>query len=174
MDFKSTMLVDYRFLLREISASLRIIEELNPGETFEFPKIPDVLFSALACLHENQNIDVYIYHETDEESEVEYLNGLTETRDETTIRVTTVSNDYFSVAMAEDIERKSFDKSTILVIADDPIYEPSILESLHRAEIKLLRRHNDETTYREVRSRVRYQDIHYAVGTALNLPMEKM
>lgn len=174
MDFKSTMLVDYKFLIREAFTSLRIIKELNQDQKIHFPNVVDVLFSALTCLHEDQNIDVYIYHETDEESEVNHLNGLTETRDETTIRVTTVSNNYFSIAMAEDIERKSFDKSVILIVGDDPVYEPSILESLHRAEIKLLRRHNDKTTYREVRSRVRYQDIHYAVGTALNLPMEKM
>lgn len=174
MDFKSTMLVDYRLLIGEIFASLRVIKELNPGETFEFPDILDLLFTGLAYLHEDQNIDVYIYHGTDEESEVEHLNGLTETRDETTIRITTVSNDYFSVAMAEDIERKAAKESIILVVGDDPIYEPSILDSLDKAEIKLLRRHNDETTYDEVRSLCRYQDIHYAVGTAMGLPMHMM
>ena len=174
MDFKSTMLVDYRFLIRETFASLRTIKELNPDETFEFPNIPDVLFSALAYLHEDQSIDVYIYHEKDEESEVKHLDGLTETRNDTSIRITTVSNDYFSVAMAEDIERKAGKGSIILVVGDDPIYEPSILDSLDKAEIKLLRRHNDETTYDQVRSLCRYQDIHYAVGTAMGLPMHKM
>ena len=171
MIFKSTMLVDYRFLIGEIFNSLRIIRELNSDQKFEFPDITDVIFSAIESLHENMNVDVYIYHETSEEDEVQHLNGLIQTKNEIRIKVTTVSNDYYSVEIAKDIERKAKTDSIILVVGDDPVYEHSIIDSIDKAKIKVLRKSNDESSYDQVKSLCRYQDIHYAIGSAMELPI---
>ncbi len=169
------MYLDYKFITHEINTAHNFFKKLHPGRKFCIPKLESFIFSAIEWLHEKSFVTVFIFHNPDDELEVNHLNGFAKEFSAGEVRINTVSEEMYSLELGEHMVSYSHLYDQFLVVADDPVYIAPLLHVLPNSSGKLLRRGNHNTRYAGT-DLVKYhwQDIYYPIGHAFGLELHEM
>ena len=184
------MYIDYRFLCQEFGKALKFFRELNSDRELICQPLENVIPHAIEWLHEKSFITVFVFHSPDDNHEIEHLDGKVQEYAKGEIRISTVSEEWYSLELGEHMVSYSHLFDEFLVMADDPVYIPHLLKVLPKemsiekfgdyehsyiGSCKLLRRGNGDTSY--VGSdlvKVKWQDIWYVIGSSMGLSLYEM
>lgn len=179
------MYVDYTFVTTQMIKALKFYKEIHPEKELTFQPLEKIIPHAIEWLHEKSFITVFVFCPEDLHGEILRLNMTVMDYDKGEIRFNTLASEMHSLDLGDHIESFAHLFDEFMVVADDPVYrdairavlpeklsERTIGTSTHRylANAKLLRLSNDETSYVGTELvYVPWQDIWYAIGTALGL-----
>ncbi len=167
---RSILLIDYPFLYKEIKTTLNLLAEDYPGDQFERPKLEDLILNGIRALYQTGIVTVVIFHDDNSRHELSHLNGKVLKYSDGEAHINTCCHAEYSVTLCNHMTAYGHLYDEVLLMGDDQIYIPPMLDALSYSKVKLLRRDNERTLYQGTQlTQVHWQDIYYVIGMALGL-----
>ncbi|MEM5364832.1 DUF559 domain-containing protein [Paraburkholderia azotifigens] len=178
------MYIDYPFFCRESLKALAFYQQLHPDKDLEI-SLEKFIPQAIEWLREKSFITVFLFHHPDDNEKLAHLDNSVQDYEKAEVRINIFPSELYATELGEHMRNYSHLFDEFYLVADDPIYIASLRsvlpESYSKQNIgkwefeclangKLLRLGNDETSF--IGSdlvMVRWQDIWYALGTAMGL-----
>ena len=184
------MYVDYSFLMHQMHLALRFYRDLYPEKSLMPKSLEMIIPHAIAWLREKSFITVFVFCPEGMGEEIDRLNALVMEYESGEVRFNTVASEWYTLDLGEHMEAYAHLFDEFMLVADDPVYvaplravlpkelsDRAIGSSNHKylANGKLLRLGNNETSF--IGSELVYvlwQDIWYAIGSALGLELYEL
>ncbi len=184
------MYVDYSFLLKQIHATLRLYKGHYPERKLCAPSLGELIPHAIKWLHEKSFITVYVFAPPHLEDEIMALDSEVLEYEKGEVKFTALASEFYSIDLGEHMQGYAHLFDEFILIADDPVYvDPLIAVLPHQlsqravgdftheylANGKLLRLGNEETSFIPGNlNRVLWQDVGYAIGSAMGLHFHEL
>lgn len=166
----SLLLVDYPFLCKEIKTTLNLLADDYPDRQFGLPEPEEYILSGIRALHQKAIIKVVIFHDESLRHELSSLNGAVLKYPGGEAEINTCCDTWYKVELCNHMTAFGSLYDEVLLLGDDQIYILPLLDVQPITRVKLLRRDNRHTLYRDTPlAQVRWQDIYYVVGMTLGL-----
>ncbi|WP_339493077.1 endonuclease domain-containing protein [Pseudomonas sp. EA_15y_Pfl2_R67] len=184
------MYVDYAFLRKQIRGAVRFYRVIHPKKSLSAPSFEQLIPQAIEWLHEKSFITVYVFAPPRLDEFVQPLSSTVLDYEKGEVRFTTLVSEQYSLDLGDHMRSYAHLFDQFILIADDPVYveplrsvlpqqlsERTVGSITHQflGNAKLLRLGNDETSLiPNDLNRVLWQNVWYAIGSAMGLEMYEL
>ena len=177
--------LDYPFVRQEINNYLEFYKGLYPEKSLEKASSAKLIPEAMKWLQEKSFITAFIFHPPKDLGELRSLDGKSQEYEKGEIKINLIQSEMYVYELSEHLTSFSHLFDEFYLVADDPAYidpmssvlnkdmtekKPDSLTNKYLANGKLLRKGNHETSFSGTElARVKWQDISYAIGSAMGL-----
>lgn len=167
--------VDYRFLLRQSARYVREAQARLIDRHLDFPDPASVVLRSLDWLHQRSFVTVYVFASPEDEDEfLLSVEGRVLEYDKGEVRFHLMVYELYEAHLGEHLEENAGHFDDIYIIGDSAAFIAPLL-TIERHKLKLLRRENATTAFRDTDLvNRRWQDIDYVIGDTLGLQTHEM